>query len=130
MEKCYYTPNNSNVPVKPFDKVIVRNSNTDTWIATHYGYVTLDECNGALHVCMNGMHYKQCLLYNDKSKHLLGTNDDYNNTPHEPKEYHVWTQGQFNEWFTKTEFENFIKTAVINNKDIKDFHVLYVKCND
>lgn len=125
MEKYYYTPNNSNVSVKPFDKVIVRNSDTDTWIATHYGYVTLDEHNDALHICMNGMCYKQCLLYNDDSKHLLGTNNDYQKS--EPKEYHVWTTGTFNEWFTKTEFENFIKTAVINNKDIKDFHVLYVK---
>ena len=79
------------------------------------------------HICV-GSRYTHCILYNEETKHLLGTTDDYQKQ--EPKEYHVWTSGTFNQWFTETEFENFIKTAIIDNKDIKDFHVLYVKHHD
>ena len=111
---------------KPFDKVLVRDNNAQPWRCGIFSNYINDEekfkyrCVGAI--------YTQCIPYNEETKHLLGTTNDYQKQ--EPKEYHVWTTGTFNQWFTKAEFENFIKTAVINNKDIKDFHVLYVKCND
>lgn len=108
---------------KPFDKVLVRDSNLEIWRANFYSHLS----NERAHVCTHGA-WNYCIPYNEETKHLLGTNDDYQKP--EPKEYHVWTSGTFNQWFTKTEFENFIKTAVINNKDIKDFHVLYVKHHD
>lgn len=119
---------------KPFDQVLVRDGNNDTWkadIFSHahaYGNNTNDIfCEK--YYCITG-NWEQCVPYNKNTAHLLGTNLPYEEPIEEPKEYHVWTSGTFNEWFTKTEFENFIKTAVINNKDIKDFHVLYVKHND
>jgi len=109
---------------KPFDRVLRRDNDDELWQTDYYSYRTT---NG--HCCLNFI-YKQCIPYNEETKHLLGTSLPYEEPIKEPKEYHVWTSGTFNQWFTKAEFENFIKTAVINNKDITDFHVLYVKHND
>lgn len=111
---------------EPFDKVLVRDHDTEHWQADLFSYQYVRE-KTIWYSCI-GNSWKQCIPYNEETKHLLGTTDDYQKQ--EPKEYHVWTSGTFNQWFTKAEFENFIKTAVINNKDIKDFHVLYVKYND
>ena len=110
---------------KPFDQVLVRDNKENSWkvgIYSHY-----EEKSAMPHICV-GSRYTYCIPYNEETKHLLGTTNDYQKQ--EPKEYHVWTSGTFNQWFTKTEFKSFIETAVINNKDIKDFHVLYVKHND
>ena len=113
---------------EPFDKVLVRDYSNDNWKLDFYSHRVLKDGH-MWHACIiNG--WKQCIPYNDETKHLLGTSLPYKESVKEPKEYHVWTSGTFNEWFTKAEFENFIKTAVINNKDIRDFHVLYVKNND
>ena len=112
---------------KPFDQVLVRNTNEQIWKPNFYSF---EGYNSSGYVCTNDMKYTQCIPYNEETKHLLGTSLPYEESVKEPKEYHEWTSGTFNEWFTKAEFENFIKTAVINNKDIKDFHVLYVKHND
>lgn len=108
---------------KPFDQVLVRDRKDQEWAADFYSHK--DENN--THQCVSS-NWNEVIPYNEETKHLLGTTHEY--PKQEPKEYHVWTSGTFNQWFTKAEFENFIKTAVINNKDIKDFHVLYVKHND
>ena len=110
---------------KPFDQVLVRDTDDSIWRAALYSH--LCENPNYPHITING-EFKQCIPYNENTAHLLSTTENYQKP--EPKEYHVWTSGTFNEWFTETEFESFIKTAVINNKDIKDFHVLYVKYND
>lgn len=120
MKQIKTKPTNEMFEFKPFDKVLVRDSNQEAWRINLYSHLSKDNN----HVCNMGV-WKQCIPYNEETAHLIGTNEPYKKP--EPKEYHVWTSGTFNEWFTKTEFENFIKTAVINNKDIKDFHVLYVK---
>lgn len=112
---------------KPFDQVLVRDNKEGSWkvgIYSHY-----EEKSDMPHICV-GSRYTYCIPYNEETKYLLGTSLPYEESVKEPKEYHVWTSGTFNEWFTKAEFENFIKTAVINNKDIRDFHVLYVKHHD
>ena len=60
---------------KPFDRVLVRDEPDDYWQAN-------------LFACMNGKDpiyqfacvseiWKQCIPYNEKTMHLLGTNDDY-----------------------------------------------------
>lgn len=106
---------------KPFEQVLVRDADNQPWrcgIYSHY------DATNKIHQCTDTA-WVQCIPYNEETMHLVNT-CTYP-TPVEPKEYHVWTNGMFNEWFTKDEFENFIKTAVINNKDITDFHVLYVK---
>lgn len=113
---------------KPFNKVLVRNYSNESWKIDFYSHRGIKE-NYIHYSCMHN-DWKQCIPYNEETKHLLGTSLPYEESVKEPKEYHVWTSGTFNEWFTKAEFENFIKTAVINNKDIRDFHVLYVKHHD
>jgi hypothetical protein len=117
-------PTNEMFELKPFDKVLVRDGNQSHWRCAFFSHITMNNGDTRYNTtCSNW--WNQCIPYNEKTAHLIGTNNDYQKP--EPKEYHVWTSGTFNEWFTKTEFEKFIKIAVINNKDIKDFHVLYVK---
>ena len=104
---------------KPFDMVLVRNANHNHWRCAMFSHIQNDT------FVTTGMTYHQCLPYNEETAHLLGTTKPYE-LP-QPKEYHVWTSGSFDEWMTEDEFQNFIKTAVINNKDITDFHVLRIK---
>lgn len=113
---------------KLFDEVFVRNNNTQNWKISLFSHINYNDPIRPFQ-CINGS-WAECIPYNENTVHLLDTSLPYGKLAKEPKEYHVWTSGTFNQWFTKTEFENFIKTAVINNKDIKDFHVLYVKHND
>lgn len=104
---------------KPFDKILVRDSNKGPWRASLYSHLS----NSNYHVCIAGV-CNQCIPYNEETAHLINTNEPY--IPPQPKEYHVWSNS-FDEWMTEDEFQNFIKTAVINNKDITDFHVLRIK---
>ena len=53
----------------------------------------------------------------------VDTNKEYGKT----KKWHVSSHfGSFEEEFDDEELENFIKTAVMNNKDITNFHVRYI----
>ena len=104
---------------KPFDQVLVRDSNSGTWRANFYS--NLD--NTKDHVCISGI-WNQCIPYNEETKHLVGTNKPY--VKPQPKTYWVeWIQNgnahRVN--YTDEEFENFIKTAVLHNKDIQNFNV-------
>lgn len=111
---------------KPFDQVLVRYDEQSEWTAGIYSRIGKNITNATVHVCVGGgLPYNECIPYNEETAHLLGTNKPYE--PPQPKEYHVWTSGSFDEWMTEDEFQNFIKTAVINNKDITDFHVLRIR---
>ena len=57
---------------KPFDKVLVRDRNNEPWRIAFYGYYN-EEANYSHFVgtCWS----KQCIPYNDDTKHLLGTTD-------------------------------------------------------
>ena len=58
---------------KPFDKVLVRNLDEDEWKPDFFSkYYSVEEEFG----CISGMLWKQCIPYNDQTKHLLGTTDD------------------------------------------------------
>ena len=65
--------------LQPFDKVLVRGKNGLTWRAEFYSHVDND-----LHlvVCGCGL-WKQCIPYNEETKHLVGTTDDC-------PEYYKW----------------------------------------
>ena len=108
---------------KPFDQVLVRDNDEDTWVINHYGHLrTID--GRELHICAIGSGFLQCIPYNEETKHLLGTNKPY--TKPQPKTYHVeWgLDSQMEQQdYTDEEFENFIKTAVLRNKDISNFKV-------
>lgn len=104
---------------KPFDKVLVRDYNNEPWRATHYSHLD----NDLNHYC-GSSYWGQCIPYNEETAHLLGTTQPYE--PAKPKEYHVsWgpdSEMQQTE-YTAEELENFIKTAVIHNKNISNFTV-------
>ena len=59
--------------LKPFDKVFVRDNNTQEWVISFFSH-----CNGLetyKYSCINGCGYAQCVPY-EENKHLLGTTND------------------------------------------------------
>ena len=69
--------------LKAFDKVIVRLDNMCQWrcdlFSNAYKY------NGAInYLCTSGNCYKQCIPYNDDTKHLVGTTEEA------PEFYRYW----------------------------------------
>jgi len=54
---------------KPFDKVLVRDGNSLKWTADLFSYID----DGF--VCTGGIACRQCIPFNDDTKHLLGTTD-------------------------------------------------------
>lgn len=59
--------------LKPFDKVLARNSDAATWIATLFGFY--DRVFEG-YVCIGDV-FEQCIPYNEETKHLLGTTDEW-----------------------------------------------------
>lgn len=105
---------------KPFERVLVRDSNSGSWRASIYSHS--DDNNN--HVCISGI-WNYCIPYNENTAHLIGTNELYKEP--EPKVWRVTNPSvSFDEVYTAEELSNFIKTAVINNKDITNFHVMYI----
>lgn len=58
---------------KPFDKVLARGNDVETWIATLFGFY--DKVFGN-YVCI-GHVFEQCIPYNEETKHLLGTTNEW-----------------------------------------------------
>lgn len=58
---------------KPFDKVLTRNDDDETWIATLFGFYDKMFEN---YICI-GDAFEQCIPYNEETKHLLGTTDKW-----------------------------------------------------
>ena len=104
---------------KPFDQVITRDENEETWVANLFSHYSQDE-KYPYHCIDN--RYKQCLPYNEETAHLIGTTEEYK--PEEPKEWEIRSSnGLFIKKFTSTELKKFIEIAVINNKDITNFSI-------
>lgn len=59
---------------KPFDKVIVRDGDRGKWKADFFSHKIED--NSFPYICVSDSH-KYCIPYNDQTKHLLGTNDNW-----------------------------------------------------
>lgn len=106
---------------KPFDQVLVRDADTQPWkcgIFSHYNKNSEYE-----YLCIGDL-YMQCIPYNEETKHLLGTTKAYKQP--QPKTYCVeWVSNSKTQRveYTDEEFENFIKTTVLHNKDIQNFNV-------
>ena len=66
--------------LKPLDIVIVRSDDKGTWFCDSFSYVYPD----SICVCTGGCEYKQCVPYNDETKHLIGTTDEA------PEFYKYW----------------------------------------
>lgn len=56
----------------PFDEVLVRRDWCSRWVARHYSHFGCTE-----YVCTDGGQYEQCVPYNEETKCLLGTSDEY-----------------------------------------------------
>ena len=59
--------------LKPFDKVLVRNNDAEIWIATLFGFYDKEFEN---YVCLGDV-FDKCIPYNEETKHLLGTTDEW-----------------------------------------------------
>lgn len=60
------------VELKPFDKVLVRDFGSQAWQVSLFSYKDSDS-----YYCCNGCGWKQCIPYNEKIAHLLGTTDEW-----------------------------------------------------
>lgn len=60
--------------LQPFNKVLVRDCDTQPWLPAFY-CLKIDE-TGAIYITSCGP-FRQCVPYNEKTKHLLGTTDPY-----------------------------------------------------
>lgn len=67
--------------LKPFDKVLVRNSKDDIWCCDLFSHIE-DSCNMKFK-CI-GTYWNQCIPYNDETEHLVGKTSDC------PKYYKTW----------------------------------------
>ena len=68
--------------LKPFDKVLVKLSNDDVWLADFFSYYDKLE-KYMKYVCVTRLAVF-CIPYNDDTKHLLGTNKEA------PEFYKYW----------------------------------------
>lgn len=67
-------PVKSTCPFKPFDKVLVRDTDEQAWCANYFSHYKNDP--DYFYVCINGI-YHYCIPYNEHTAHLLGTTDPY-----------------------------------------------------
>lgn len=67
-------PVKSMCPFKPFDKVLVRDTDEQAWCANYFSHYKNDP--DYFYVCINGI-YHYCIPYNEHTAHLLGTTDPY-----------------------------------------------------
>ena len=58
---------------KPFDKVLVREDNSDIWACSFFSYIS-DEYDAYPYHCVNGVVHAQCIPY-EGNEHLVGTNE-------------------------------------------------------
>lgn len=67
------------VKLKPFDKVLCRNSKDDTWEADFFARLTrkeIDYTQSDKYLCVGDL-WMYCIPYNEETAHLLGTTDDW-----------------------------------------------------
>ena len=69
--------------LKPFDRVLVRNSKIHIWKCEHFSY--FKEGYNYPFMC-SSTSYTFCIPYNDDTKHLIGTSDEA------PEYYRYWEE--------------------------------------
>ena len=60
--------------LKPFDKVLVKCNNSESWKVQLFSHIIEDD-KICPYVCIS-YNYKYCIPYNNDTKHLVGTNDE------------------------------------------------------
>lgn len=66
--------------LQPYDRVIVRSHDEDIWTCDLFSHIYFN----FIYTCTGGCGYKQCIPYNDDTKHLVGTTDEA------PEYYKYW----------------------------------------
>lgn len=66
--------------LKPLDTVIVRSDDKCRWFLDSFSYIYPD----SICVCTGGCDYKQCIPYNEDTKHLVGSTEEA------PEFYRYW----------------------------------------
>lgn len=61
-----------NIELKPFDKVLIRDFESQAWQVSLFGYKDSD-----FYYCCNGCGWNQCIPYNEETAHLLGTTGEW-----------------------------------------------------
>ena len=60
--------------LKPFDKVLVKCNNSESWKVQLFSHIIEDD-KICPYVCIS-YNYKYCIPYNNDTKHLVGTNEE------------------------------------------------------
>ena len=60
------------VELKPFDKVLIRDFESQAWQVSLFSYK-----DSGSYYCCNGSGWNQCIPYNEETAHLLGTTDEW-----------------------------------------------------
>ena len=68
--------------LKPFDKVLVKCNNSETWKVQLFSHIIEDD-KICPYVCIS-YNYKYCIPYNNDTKHLVGANEEA------PEYYRYW----------------------------------------
>ena len=68
--------------LKPYDKVLVRDSGAYSWICAFYSHTK--EGGSLFRFITDNSAYEFCIPYNDDTKHLVGTNEEA------PEFYRYW----------------------------------------
>lgn len=68
--------------LQPFDKVLVRDKNSDNWCCGYFSHINVSF--DVYRYVTGGTHYKMCIPHNDETKHLVGT------TEKAPEYYRYW----------------------------------------
>ena len=78
LKKERFDPNT----LQPFDKVLVRDTNSEKWRIQLFSHIIKD-CFPSEYHCVNSC-YNFCIPYNDDTKHIVGTTDEA------PEFYRYW----------------------------------------
>ena len=84
-DRYEFVPNKFDVTtLKPFDKVLVRDSSDRRWRCALFSHVRKEDENYTFKYVTTACTYEFCIPYNDDTKHLVGTNEDA------PEFYRYW----------------------------------------
>ena len=70
-----YKPKWNPDTLKPFDKVLIRDEDSEYWDGDFYLYTDMETGSDFTYSCVTS-NYKICIPYNEDTKHLLGTNKE------------------------------------------------------
>ena len=71
---CYKKEKFNPKTLKPFDKVLVKCNNSESWKVQLFSHIIEDD-KICPYVCIS-YNYKYCIPYNNDTKHLVGTNEE------------------------------------------------------